>query len=207
MNNSIDIFATKVSKLFFDDPVYGKKVIINRLVKLFINLNNFEYDFSLMDRLNDIFYQIESQMKIKDKHTQIEVFFLCLDNLENLVRFENLIGSVKEFSYAKLRSKVEKCQPFLKGDYQIDIPVNPNQRYLETLNVFNEITNCKKEVNITLLNIVYNKKRKAKKVKIPIEDLIASKNFWLDFSEKFKRSKKKALKKVEQIEKLIEEFK
>jgi len=207
MNDSIENLANKASKLLFDNSADGKKIIKNKIIELMFDLRNFKCDFDFINKLNEIFYQIENEMKEEDRHTKKEIFFLCLYDLENRVRFKNTIGTVKEFSYTKIVTKVEECLPFLKGNYTIHIPTNPNQQYHTTLNILNQITKCKEEVNTTLLNIVYDKKRKAKKPKLSTGDLIAQKNNLLAFSKSHTSAKEVVLKDIEKIERLLKQRK
>ena len=127
MDNSIscDDIIKDASKLY-DDRVFGKKEITEYLAKLIFELKDYNYNFDLLERVEEVLYQIDS-LEV-DKHTKREIFFMCISNLKNLIRFDNLIvGGTKHYSYAKIHTKIKKCLPFIEGNPKINIPINPNE--------------------------------------------------------------------------------
>ena len=123
--------------------------------------------------------------------------------MEERIFFEATIHKVKDYSRARLHKNIKEYEDFIEGS--IKTPPNPNHVYLDALRVIKAITSIKEEDIIVLLNVVYDKKRKAKTPKVHIEDLLAER----DLYEKMVRSDtnstelKEHLKKIEKLIKTI----
>ena len=196
-------------KIFYEDQKYSYELdekIKNLIIKAIIE--KWKTCIDIKSKVIDILYQIETIEKTY-KMTPYDfknIFFMCIYALEERLFFESTIGDIKDYSPTEIWEKVELARPFIKGTVIAKIPSNPNAIYLDTLRVLKEITPISEDDILTLLNTVYDKKRKAKKPKLQLKDLISKRDLYLDFVERNPNSKE-LQNHLNKLNKLIETHK
>lgn len=168
------IKAKKIFKLKDTDKRLNSR--IGRVVKSQLLRNN-NYDVTLIQkRCYDLFYMLED---IKKTYTNLtpcklyKIFRLCLWGLDELLFFNDTIGTSKDYSYRKIIKFTKKASIYIIDfdPKKIRIPKNPNDTYNE---IYFELLNeykIKKNDTLNLLSCVYDRNKKAKVPKRTIEEL------------------------------------
>ena len=201
----------KTAKIIYENSKEYGRNLNDKVLKIITlpYIKKWEIDLDVTEKITEIFYYFREIIYPKyknniDTHTLRNVLFMLLYALEERIFFEATIYGVKNYSHAKLYKKIKEFEDFIEGS--IKIPSNPNHVYLDTLRIIKEITPIKEEDIIELLNIVYDKKRRAKTPKIYIEDLLAEREL---YEQIFNSSPIPPIIKeyLEKIEKLIHTYK
>lgn len=126
--------------------------------------NRISYITLIHNKIDDIYFIMKNEITRKTitPFQGYKIFKLLLNAEKELQFFNDTVGDVKDYSYQKMKTDIEKMKPFFKGTYEIRVPKNPNDVYNE---LYYEIINdfkIKKNDTLNLLSIIYNMRKKAK---------------------------------------------
>ena len=168
---------TKAKKIF---NIKENNLILNiRIIKIINELleRNPQADSTIVkQQFYDLFFILDELKKNDNCFTPFKlykVFKLCIYGIDELLFFNDTVGSSKDYSYRKIKDIIERAKPFIINHKEIQtrIPKDPNDAYNNIYFTLLNNYNMKKEDIINLLSIVYNRNKKAKVPKRTINEL------------------------------------
>ncbi len=189
--NEYEKSINKAKKMFYEKE--NQDEVEKKINKLFVQLLTkgilTKTDIGFRKKIIEIIYEIEINVKIEyPKITPFNlrtIFYSCLYALDERIFFKATMGDIKGFDkkVKEIKDLVENAKPFIRGTVIPRIPSNPNAIYLDTHRYLLEVTPISDDTATALLNIVYDKKSKAKRPKPTLLYLINRRDFYLQLAK------------------------